>query len=570
MNLGSVLNPLRVGDPPLEYNTSKPKDLDDVPPNALLEFQQATPIDAYSLTAILPVTPETLSVLDEILLPFLVPSTYIREVLVVCSESIAPQARHKLRSIVAASSSKHPDMSLRPLAGEFDVNASILRAASQIFTNWVLFLDPWGFQHIDNDTQWLLLRPVAVSAPIGPRGIFVSPNNISCIVPSGNPQVASYLHPPFVMPSKFAHKNEWGSGYETWAELGQRVSQSRLDAVGGLTVGSYRSAQLDWCPNPRRQQDTHGKVLGLLGLEDQPSYSNVSDPCLLGSTQPNEKSPFGVFAFFLPTLYDLEALAPLACRLQDIGHHIRVLIYDESGGSGDFGREERTILVLQNCLLTYDILLGIPPDLRHRELMISGWLETFDLRPDVVVEPGEEVISKEAWTPIRKEENPLYGAVSVRIPKADFPYCEWMGSLTLTEWQSPEYLPPTTISSLTLPLDWDIPHIDISIITKDRPRSLARLLSSLSSARFFGDTLDLRVHLEQSSDAETMQMVQNLQWPHGSLFVHHRIIHGGLLPAVVESWYPHSNDTYGLLLEDDVELSPLFYAWVKMTVLRYR
>ncbi len=44
----------------------------------------------------------------------------------------------------------------------------------------------------------------------------------------------------------------------------------------------------------------------------------------------------------------------------------------------------------------------------------------------------------------------------------------------------------------------------------------------------------------------------------------------GLLPAVVESWYPNSNHSYGLLLEDDVELSPLFYAWIKMTILRYR
>jgi hypothetical protein len=117
---------------------------------------------------------------------------------------------------------------------------------------------------------------------------------------------------------------------------------------------------------------------------------------------------------------------------------------------------------------------------------------------------------------------------------------------------------------------WNVPKLDVSIITKDRPQSLARLLSSLSKAIFFGDTLNLRVNLEQSSDADTLQMIDNFKWEHGGMFVHHRVVHGGLLPAVVESWYPHSNDTYGLLLEDDVELSPLFYAWVKMSVLRYR
>jgi hypothetical protein len=67
-----------------------------------------------------------------------------------------------------------------------------------------------------------------------------------------------------------------------------------------------------------------------------------------------------------------------------------------------------------------------------------------------------------------------------------------------------------------------------------------------------------------------MKIAESWNWTHGSFFLHHRVIQGGLLPAIVESWYPRSNDTYGLLLEDDVELSPLFYAWAKMSLLRYR
>jgi hypothetical protein len=95
-------------------------------------------------------------------------------------------------------------------------------------------------------------------------------------------------------------------------------------------------------------------------------------------------------------------------------------------------------------------------------------------------------------------------------------------------------------------------------------------LASLSSAKFFGDVLTLRIGLEQTSDTETMQLVERFRWDHGVTLLNHRVVHGGLLPAVVESWYPVSNDSYGLLLEDDVELSPLFYAWVKMSILRYR
>lgn len=118
--------------------------------------------------------------------------------------------------------------------------------------------------------------------------------------------------------------------------------------------------------------------------------------------------------------------------------------------------------------------------------------------------------------------------------------------------------------------DWNIPNVDISVITNDRPHSLSRLLSSLSNAKFFGDTLALRINLEQDSDSDTMELVRRYQWNHGVAIVNHRVIHGGLLPAVVESWYPHNDNSYGLLLEDDVELSPMFYAWIKMSILRYR
>ncbi len=76
--------------------------------------------------------------------------------------------------------------------------------------------------------------------------------------------------------------------------------------------------------------------------------------------------------------------------------------------------------------------------------------------------------------------------------------------------------------------------------------------------------------MEYSCYKQTAYLVDAFVWPHGSTFVHHRIVHGGLLVAVVESWYPHGNHSYGLVLEDDIELSPLWYAWVKMTLLKYR
>jgi hypothetical protein len=96
------------------------------------------------------------------------------------------------------------------------------------------------------------------------------------------------------------------------------------------------------------------------------------------------------------------------------------------------------------------------------------------------------------------------------------------------------------------------------------------LLRSLSAAKFYGDGIDLRINIEQDCDFETLEIGRNFSWPHGSVFLHRRVVHAGLLPAIVESWFPRDNDTYGLLLEDDVEVSPMFYAWVKMSILKYR
>jgi hypothetical protein len=123
---------------------------------------------------------------------------------------------------------------------------------------------------------------------------------------------------------------------------------------------------------------------------------------------------------------------------------------------------------------------------------------------------------------------------------------------------------------MTRHADWHVPRVDLSIITYNRPRSLHRLLTSLQKAHYFGDVVNLRINIEEGADHEVFETIEQFSWQAGSVTVTHRVQHGGLLAAVVESWYPHSDDSYGLILEDDIELSPLFYAWLKMSLLRYR
>jgi hypothetical protein len=109
------------------------------------------------------------------------------------------------------------------------------------------------------------------------------------------------------------------------------------------------------------------------------------------------------------------------------------------------------------------------------------------------------------------------------------------------------------------------------VITDQRPKSLSRLLESTNNAYYLGDSqVELVIHMEQSADSLTRDMAQSFKFRHGNKKVRHRIRKGGLMPAIVESWYPSDNHNYGVLLEDDIELSPLFYAWSKYNILKYR
>jgi hypothetical protein len=119
-------------------------------------------------------------------------------------------------------------------------------------------------------------------------------------------------------------------------------------------------------------------------------------------------------------------------------------------------------------------------------------------------------------------------------------------------------------------IGWNQIKIDLVVITDRRPHSLSRLFNSIGHGVYLGDHVDLTIHMEQTSDRVTRMFVNSFSWSQGTKRLRHRIRKGGLMPAIVESWYPSSNDNYGVILEDDIEVSPLFYTWIKYNILHYR
>ncbi|KAJ4979815.1 hypothetical protein NE237_010595 [Protea cynaroides] len=124
------------------------------------------------------------------------------------------------------------------------------------------------------------------------------------------------------------------------------------------------------------------------------------------------------------------------------------------------------------------------------------------------------------------------------------------------------------LRSTALP-NWNRMRISVNIITQNRATSLKRLLKSLSDAYYTGDEISISFNMDSKVDEETVKLVNSFQWHHGTKTLRRRIIQGGLIRAVSESWYPSSDDDFGLLLEDDIEVSPYYYLWIKYALLAY-
>ncbi|KAI3634739.1 hypothetical protein MIR68_007120 [Amoeboaphelidium protococcarum] len=137
------------------------------------------------------------------------------------------------------------------------------------------------------------------------------------------------------------------------------------------------------------------------------------------------------------------------------------------------------------------------------------------------------------------------------------------------DWQNMHWFGQLSVHSIT---KWRVPRIEIKIITFNRPQSLHRLLTSLLNADYVGDAVDVEIGIEALADGKTIKVAESFAnvWPYGQVRLRRRVMPAGLFTSIVESWYPVDNHSYAVLLEDDIEVSPLFYVWLKLNLLKYR
>lgn len=534
-----------------------------------LPFSDDLYLGAPSLTALLPVTSTSLPLLERQLHTLMNRSEYLTEIVLVPQEALQADCRRALLSFLSSEPSvRHVEFSFAPWLVGADKTSTTLRAARQVMTPLLLVLDEDGLENIDERGRdaLMLLSPFSSAVPLGPRGLTSAAAEPHCLSASEVPQPVDYLVPPFILPTFLMLRSEFdgrSNTIETWRYLGKAISDERSDLVGGFMVGSDLLGSR-WCTIEATSTTNGSEVIPLplisVASDSSPkvgSQDALQDTCSVD---------FGFVALLLSSVEELQYFSSAACSLQRNGHTLQIAILNDAPPlAPDNIRLNYTSLQLRECSLSY---LSLAQDaMLQATSSVPPWLDENTLPNVVITSWAKQSLLGAALTASVRSRN----TTVIIIPQDDLPYCDWVGTLTFDELRSKyTFFNHSALLSNWQPRDWHKPQVTVSVITNDRPDSLSRLLDSLTSARYFGDHLDLRLNMEQTSDWKTQEIVSGYTWEHGSVFLHRRIIHGGLLPAVVESWYPQSNDSYGIILEDDVELSPLFYAWVKLSLLRYR
>lgn len=66
-----------------------------------------------------------------------------------------------------------------------------------------------------------------------------------------------------------------------------------------------------------------------------------------------------------------------------------------------------------------------------------------------------------------------------------------------------------------------------------------------------------------------LEFVDGFNWNLGNKVVHYRTGNVGLQAQWLEAWWPSSDDEFAFVVEDDLEVSPLFYKFVKAVLVNY-
>ncbi|GFZ18091.1 hypothetical protein Acr_26g0013600 [Actinidia rufa] len=126
--------------------------------------------------------------------------------------------------------------------------------------------------------------------------------------------------------------------------------------------------------------------------------------------------------------------------------------------------------------------------------------------------------------------------------------------------------------------------LTIKVLAFNRISSLSRCLRSLSGADYGGDRVNLHVYIDHfrvledesasldeklNESQRILDFVDGFSWRFGEKLVHYRTGNVGLQAQWLEAWWPSSDDEFAFVVEDDLEVSPLYYKFLRGLIENY-
>lgn len=398
-------------------------------PLYLLELGSAKMVSNSSITAVLPVTVTSARSLQLTITGLLGFQSAIQEVVILCPESLLFTARSSIRHTISSyGQALSTLLTLIPCAhATCPVNA-LIETAFYVSTDWTLFLRDSGLRKVDKAARSLLLDPPDVTFPLGFGG-FSHHNsegqNEMCLTSLAFHRPADFLVPPFVLPSvTFSDVNALPDlTLDSWPALGRWVSKKRSDAIGGVIVSLDSAANNCFEVYSDAQNTGNGQRLSTLPIDAY--HSRIFSPEPSFSNSGNQRSQ-GHFGIFFPALDDLTAFSQVACALVFRGHRLDIFLYTEI----DLGQ---AFISMNACALHYHSRSSTTTAGLGQG--VSSWISRLSDPLDVVI----ALTAEDEFTAsllLAVETSKHAAATVVRLPREDLIYSDWMGALSLVEWQS--------------------------------------------------------------------------------------------------------------------------------------
>lgn len=115
----------------------------------------------------------------------------------------------------------------------------------------------------------------------------------------------------------------------------------------------------------------------------------------------------------------------------------------------------------------------------------------------------------------------------------------------------------------------------IIVIVRDRAKSLQQSLSSLKGLILDGDSAAVDIWIDRYKEnntvnINTMKVALSFNWKSGPVTVHLQTRPVGIYGQWIDTWRPEANSAeLAIILEDDVDLSPWAYIWLRAAHTKY-